>query len=198
MPVGHVYILANASMPGLLKIGMTVRTPEERAAEVSRGTGVPSPFMVAYSEKVPDCFEAERLIHRRLDRFRPRRNREFFQLPLKDAISELARIAEEVRRSTSVASQAAPSPFAPPAVAPTVTAAGGTQAETAVGCLAASGYVVVPVMVPLVWLYVVVPTYNAIAVWGGKFWIVLAAVLTGVGVLMWGWAAVRAERRASK
>ena len=31
---GHIYILINASMPGLLKIGMTARTPDERAREL--------------------------------------------------------------------------------------------------------------------------------------------------------------------
>lgn len=100
MAAGHVYILVNASNPGLLKIGKTERTPEDRARELSTGSGVPSPFMVAYSEDVPDCAKAERLIHKRLDKFRPNKNREFFQLPLKDAISELSRIAEDVRRST--------------------------------------------------------------------------------------------------
>jgi hypothetical protein len=67
---GHVYILLNASIPGLLKIGMTARAPEERARELSQGTGVPAPFSVAYSEEVPDCQAAEALIHARLAPFR--------------------------------------------------------------------------------------------------------------------------------
>jgi len=98
MAAGHVYILINASMFGQLKIGMTERAPEDRARELSTGTGVPSPFMVAYSEDVPDCAKAEGLIHKRLDQFRTNSRREFFQLPLKDAIAELQRIAEDVRR----------------------------------------------------------------------------------------------------
>ena len=33
--VGYVYILLNPTMPGFLKIGMTTRTPEERARQLS-------------------------------------------------------------------------------------------------------------------------------------------------------------------
>lgn len=95
---GHVYILLNASMPDLLKIGMTERTPEERARELSRVTGVPSPFVVAYSEEVPDCLAAESLIHTRLAAFRVKTEREFFILPLRDAIGEVALVARELRR----------------------------------------------------------------------------------------------------
>lgn len=99
MAAGHVYILVNATMPGYLKIGMTERTPEERARELSQVTGVPVPFNVAYSEDVPDCSAAERLIHSRLDPYRTNQGREFFHLPLRDAIREVAWIAEEIRRS---------------------------------------------------------------------------------------------------
>lgn len=104
--VGHVYILLNATMPGYLKVGMTERTPEERARELSQVTGVPVPFSVAYSETVPDCQAAERLIHLRLDQFRTTQNREFFHLPLRDAIREISWIAEEVRRSVPVVAPA--------------------------------------------------------------------------------------------
>jgi hypothetical protein len=101
MGVGHVYILLNASMPGLLKIGSTERTPEDRAGELSQGTGVPSPYIVAYSEEVPDCQAAEGLIHARLDTFRTNPRREFFQLPLRDAIIELMQIVREAHRPTT-------------------------------------------------------------------------------------------------
>ncbi len=99
MAAGHVYILMNATMPGFLKIGMTERTPEERARELSQATGVAVAFSVAYSEEVPDCAAAERLIHVRLDQFRTNQDREFFHLPLRDAVRALARIAEEIRQA---------------------------------------------------------------------------------------------------
>ncbi|MEZ5660578.1 MAG: GIY-YIG nuclease family protein [Burkholderiaceae bacterium] len=37
--LGWVYILNNAAMPGLVKIGFTVGDPLVRAKELSRGTG---------------------------------------------------------------------------------------------------------------------------------------------------------------
>ncbi len=97
MATGHVYILINDSMPGLLKIGKTTDTPEERAKQLS-STGVPFPFKVAYSEEVYDCDRAEQLIHARLVRYRPNKRREFFELPLEEAIAELRKIAEMLRR----------------------------------------------------------------------------------------------------
>jgi hypothetical protein len=110
MAAGHVYILVTASMHGYLKIGMTERSPEERARELSQVSGVPAPFTVAYSEDVPDCAAAESLIHARLDKYRTNQQREFFHLPLRDAIRELAEIAEEVRRSVPAVVQSATVP----------------------------------------------------------------------------------------
>ena len=46
-------------MPGLLKVGMTRRTPEVRAAALSEYTGVPGRFSVAHSVAVEDCDRAE-------------------------------------------------------------------------------------------------------------------------------------------
>ncbi len=86
MEAGHIYILINASMQGLVKIGMTSRTPDERASEISKGTGVPSPFVVAYSEEVPDCVTAESAIHSRLAAHRVGKDREFFCMPVRDAM----------------------------------------------------------------------------------------------------------------
>jgi len=96
---GHVYILVNASLHKQLKIGMTTRTPDERARELSQATAVPSPFMVAYAEEVPDARAAESMIHERLARFRVRKGREFFNLPLCDAIHEVTQIASELRQT---------------------------------------------------------------------------------------------------
>lgn len=108
MAAGHVYIMVNAAMSGYLKIGMTTRTPEERAVELSCTTGVPVPFTVAYSEEVADCSLAERLIHERLVSHRVCRDREFFHLPLRDAIREVAAIAREVGMPSVVAPDGSP------------------------------------------------------------------------------------------
>ncbi|MFQ5732261.1 MAG: GIY-YIG nuclease family protein [Planctomycetaceae bacterium] len=101
---GFVYILTNPAMnPDFLKIGMTTRTPEQRASEISNGTGVVCAFQVAYEEPVDDCHAIERILHERLARYRMQTNREFFCLPLKDAIRivrELANPDEDIGGGT--------------------------------------------------------------------------------------------------
>lgn len=44
---GWVYIITNKSMPGLVKIGYTMKDPELRAAELYN-TGSPHPYKVDY------------------------------------------------------------------------------------------------------------------------------------------------------
>ncbi len=85
---GFVYILVNPSLAGLLKIGKTDRTPEERARELSMATGVPTPFMVVFHEQFDDCDVAERYVHALLQQqgYRVADNREFFGLPVRDAV----------------------------------------------------------------------------------------------------------------
>jgi len=96
---GYIYILINPSLQkNLLKIGKTSRDPETRAVEISGGTGVPSPYHVAYSVKVPDHHFAERIIHQKLKEYRVRNEREFFLLPLQKAIDTLTKIAEHMAK----------------------------------------------------------------------------------------------------
>jgi hypothetical protein len=47
---GYVYILINPSLKGLLKVGQTKKDPEERAKEISQGTGVPTHYFVEFKE----------------------------------------------------------------------------------------------------------------------------------------------------
>jgi tetratricopeptide (TPR) repeat protein len=99
---GYVYILLNASLHNnVIKIGMTTRTPEIRAQELSEETGLPSEYIVAYEKKVADCVKAEALIHSRLKKYRIThyrydRSREFFKIPLKEAILIVDEIASQV------------------------------------------------------------------------------------------------------
>ncbi len=80
MEQGWVYVLVNASMPGLSKVGCTTRAPHDRAAELSGVTGVATPFVVAYEQAFADCHAAERAVHAELDRrgLRVHAKREFF------------------------------------------------------------------------------------------------------------------------
>ena len=76
---GYVYCLTNSTIPGLVKIGKTARDPKERVAEISASTGVPTPFDIAWSRKVPDMHTAESDLHAALADFRLTKRREFFR-----------------------------------------------------------------------------------------------------------------------
>lgn len=96
MATGFVYILLNPSYPDLVKIGLTERTSEERAREL-RTTGVPTEFLVIYDELVSDCRAVEDAVHRRLAGYRVSHDREFFRVPIKEAIRTLQEEAANYR-----------------------------------------------------------------------------------------------------
>ena len=75
---GYIYILENDEMPGLYKVGWTERSADERAKELS-GTGLPTPYKVAYSKSTNLTADIEKTIHKNLDYCRLRSNREFFE-----------------------------------------------------------------------------------------------------------------------
>ena len=80
--------MTNPAMRGLVKIGLTDRTSKARAKEL-RGTGVPDDFIVVYDELVTDCASVELRLHQRFDDYRYQPNREFFQIPVREAIRGL-------------------------------------------------------------------------------------------------------------
>lgn len=82
-PCGWVYVLANESMPGVYKIGMTTSTPEKRAKEISSSTGVPTPFIVINQYRSHSPCEHEKSVHNMLSRYRVSQGREFFKTDLK-------------------------------------------------------------------------------------------------------------------
>jgi hypothetical protein len=75
---GYVYILTNRTMPGLVKIGSTKLTPNERARQLHT-TGVASPYEVYASRRFYDHTRAERRIHAILAPYRENTQREFFR-----------------------------------------------------------------------------------------------------------------------
>ena len=68
---------------------MSSRSPHQRAAELGKSTGYEGRFRVAYFVHVVDRVEAEKFVHRSLDRFRVRSWEEFFELPLTAAVQKL-------------------------------------------------------------------------------------------------------------
>lgn len=91
MTEGHIYCFSNPSMPGLLKIGVTTRTPEERAKELFT-TGVASPFRAEFSLRVKFVFETEKQIHLILNSCRVP-SREFFATSVTNAFKILSTYA---------------------------------------------------------------------------------------------------------
>lgn len=86
--VGYLYVLANSTMPGLVKVGKTTRSPAERALELSGVTGLPTAFIVVYEQLFSDCSAAEAFVHAYLERrgFRIADNREFFSAPVNEVV----------------------------------------------------------------------------------------------------------------
>lgn len=86
--LGHIYVLANSAMPGMVKVGKTTRSPTERAIELSGVTGLPTPFIVVYEQLFQNCSVAETFVHTYLGQqgFRVSDNREFFNAPVNEVV----------------------------------------------------------------------------------------------------------------
>lgn len=80
MANGWVYILTNPCMPGLVKIGFTTTSVEQRRVELSTPTSCPLPFDVFASFPADNVAELESKCHIFLDDFRVNEYREFFYL----------------------------------------------------------------------------------------------------------------------
>ena len=89
-----IYILSNEAMPGLVKIGYTISSPEERAVQISRSTGVALPFKVEFAFKAHEGEFLEKEIHTYLDAYRVNSQREFFAISVdkaKDIVIEIGK-----------------------------------------------------------------------------------------------------------
>jgi len=95
-----VYILTNPLHDKtVLKIGYTKSDPEVRAKQISRSTGVPLPYEVAYAF---NCFNGEGLeteIHRYLHQYRINNDREFFQLNIEEAKKVIEKLGKKYTKS---------------------------------------------------------------------------------------------------
>jgi hypothetical protein len=90
-----IYIMSNISIPGLLKIGYTGKLAEERRKELSKATGVPTPFKLEYIFRLHGRGEEmEREIHRYLEHKRNSSRREFFDVSINEAIAAIKKISE--------------------------------------------------------------------------------------------------------
>ena len=108
MTAGYVYVLANSSMPGLVKVGKTTRLPSERAEELSGVTGVATPFIVVYEEHFEDCDTIEAHVHTALATkgLRLSDNREFFRAAVSDVVKIIVSAGVLGGRRTTAATAA--------------------------------------------------------------------------------------------
>src|SRR5436305_13699966 len=95
--IGYIYVLVTPAFADeVLKIGYTTRFPTERIMELSAHTGVPVEFVIAYTELVHHPNRVEQEVHKALAKYRMSEQREFFRVPLSDAIGTIRRIVTEI------------------------------------------------------------------------------------------------------
>lgn len=88
---GWVYIMTNKAMPGLVKVGYTMKDPSLRAKELNH-TGSPHPYVVAYEALIVNPREIEQTTHFKLSDFHE--GKEWFNCPVDDAISAIKSSAD--------------------------------------------------------------------------------------------------------
>lgn len=83
MEPGYVYCMTNPSMPGLVKVGMTARTPNERLSDANAADTwrPPTPYQLEFAKSVNNAKQKEIVLHRLLTQYTERVNprREFFR-----------------------------------------------------------------------------------------------------------------------
>lgn len=83
-PKGYIYCMSNPSMPGIMKIGMTMRNPEERLKEANKHDTFKPPtlYHLDFAKQVLYPKTKESILHSLLERYTERVNpqREFFRV----------------------------------------------------------------------------------------------------------------------
>jgi hypothetical protein len=87
-----VYVLTNEAMEGMVKIGRTTTSVEQRIRELDT-TSVPLPFQCFYAAEVGNSALVEGKIHRIFSDKRIRQNREFFRVDA-NQVREAIQLAE--------------------------------------------------------------------------------------------------------
>lgn len=100
---GDIYILTNPSLrDDYLKIGLTLVDAKKRAIELSKSSSIPLDFQLKFVFPVMDVITAERRIHLLLDRYRINPSKEFFCLPIKDAVDICKYVSEYENEDGSI------------------------------------------------------------------------------------------------
>lgn len=87
-----VYVLTNEAMDGLVKIGLTTTSVEERIKQLDN-TSLPLPFQCFYAAEVANAAKVESKLHKIFADKRVRSNREFFRVAA-NQVREAIQLAE--------------------------------------------------------------------------------------------------------
>lgn len=94
---GFIYVMRNPQYErNIFKIGLTRRTSDIRANDLSRTSGVIDYFAVMQDWEVADCVLAEKEIHSRLASVRVTDRREFFKAPYKEIFTVIHEVVEKI------------------------------------------------------------------------------------------------------
>lgn len=82
MSGGYLYCFSHPLMQGVLKVGMTDRSPEIRLREANSSTWITPEFKIEFAKKVYNASEKEKTIHDILEEYTERihSRREFFRI----------------------------------------------------------------------------------------------------------------------
>lgn len=94
-----IYILANKYMPGILKIGFTTISINQRVNQINGATGLVYPWFPVFGYKCCDGYHLEQRIHKYLEDIGTRINRarEGFEIEIDDAIDIVELIGSEYK-----------------------------------------------------------------------------------------------------
>jgi hypothetical protein len=83
---GWVYVISNIALPDLVKVGYTMKDPEQRAKEL-KNTGSPHPYLVDYEALTEDPREVEQEAHELLSS--KHEGKEWFKCSSEEAITAI-------------------------------------------------------------------------------------------------------------
>lgn len=87
---GWVYVITNAAMPSLVKVGFSTKDPELRAAELGN-TGSPHPYTVEYEMLIEEPYQIEQATHKFMSHVRE--GKEWFKCSVEEAVLSIRNIS---------------------------------------------------------------------------------------------------------
>lgn len=99
---GLIYVMRSAAHPKeVFKVGLTSRSSDTRAAELSSSTSSLDHFLVIEEWPVKDCVLAEKLIHKKLEAYRLNPKREFFKAKYSKIHAVIEEVVNEINTNRS-------------------------------------------------------------------------------------------------